>query len=104
MELHGRVGPSDPWSMRQIGVYHKQDSAHDRHTFIIINPSKPFQKRLKKVIASGRPQWQDIHNLLHSSVTSRWRKYVDYLDEELEIVVRIAVTTCSAQAKLFIEK
>ena len=93
MELHGRVGPSDPWSMRQMGVYHKQHSVHGEHTFILINPSKPLQKRLKKIVAKGVPQWQDIHNLLQSSVTTEWRNYIDYLEGELERVVCSKVAT-----------
>ncbi|OCK96132.1 uncharacterized protein K441DRAFT_676051 [Cenococcum geophilum 1.58] len=80
-EEHGRDEQDDPWSIRQMGVYHRRDENED-DLFIIINPSKSFQRRLKDArTKSGRqPGPKDIQTLLLSCTALGWRWYVNYLE------------------------
>ena len=75
-----------------MGVYHKHSTRGSGDTFIIVNPSRPLQKRLKSLLAQQIPTWKDIHTLLRSSVTVNWRLYVEFLEEKLEAVVSMAKT------------
>lgn len=80
-EEHGRDEQDDPWSIRQMGVYYRRDENED-DLFIIINPSKSFQRRLKDArTKSGRQPWpKDIQKLLLSCTALGWRWYVNYLE------------------------
>jgi hypothetical protein len=92
-EEHGRDEQDDPWSIRQMGVYHRRDESED-DLFIIINPSKSFQRRLKDArTKSGRqPGPKDIQTLLLSCTALGWRWYVNYLEGQFNDLVRIQLS------------
>lgn len=96
-ETHGREGAHDPWSMRQIGLYHKMDLASKQDTFVILNPSQTIIRRLKvfKEAQRGRDSkdtWIELHLLVLTSVTEKWKWYVSYLEEKfLGIVSNLAL-------------
>ncbi|KAF2108837.1 hypothetical protein BDV96DRAFT_692342 [Lophiotrema nucula] len=46
VEEHGRIESTEPWSIRQMGVYHRK-SGESGNAFIILNPSRSFLRRLK---------------------------------------------------------
>src|SRR4051794_18841422 len=89
VEEHGRESSDDPWSIRQMGVYHQQDSSLDRNTFIILNPSKTFQRRLRdtQTISGKLPSWEDIHKLLASCSTVAWKRYISYHESHISKLV-----------------
>ncbi|KAE9379782.1 hypothetical protein N431DRAFT_326685 [Stipitochalara longipes BDJ] len=85
VENHGREDSDDPWSIRQMGVYHQRNAWDDTNTFVIFNPSITFQQRFKDAqAASGRlPTWRDIHTLAASCSTTPWRRYIGHMEYEL---------------------
>ncbi|KAF1839682.1 hypothetical protein BDW02DRAFT_563735 [Decorospora gaudefroyi] len=85
VERHGREDSEEPWSIRQLGVYHQQDVANGNDTFIILNPVVSFQQRLKDARSkTGRqPTWQDLHILALSHSTWQWRWYLTFWESKL---------------------
>jgi hypothetical protein len=86
VEQHGREEQSDPWSIRQTGVYHRSDKALNQDTDLIVNPSDRLQERLKELKASTSAA-ADVSLLLMSTTTRNWRPYLDYLESRLDILV-----------------
>jgi hypothetical protein len=74
-----------------MGVYHQRNTWDDTNTFIIFNPSKTFQQRLKDAQTStGRlTTWKDIHTLAASCSTTPWRRYISYVESQLAQLVKI---------------
>jgi len=87
VERHEREEQSDPWSIRQTGVYFQANKHLGQNTFVLINASKRVQQRMKaaSVAAVGA---REMHLLLLSTVMHGWRQYLDYLEHRLDIVVR----------------
>lgn len=88
VEMHGRREPKCPWSFRQMGVYHKADS-ETGDTFLILNPSKSFRHRLRRLHTSSQvSNPSDIHMILLASAMKNWRWCITYLERENEAMVR----------------
>lgn len=87
VERHGREERDDPWSIRQMGIYHKSDQVIG-DVFVIFNPARSFQRRLKIVKTQNiLPQVEDIHLALLTSVTANWRWYITDLERTYESIV-----------------
>ena len=86
VEQHGREGQSDPWSIRQTGVYHRSDKALNQDTDLIVNPSDRLQERLKELKTSTSAA-ANVSLLLMSTTTRNWRPYLDYLESRLDVLV-----------------
>lgn len=72
-EEHGRSEQENPWSVRQMGVYH-QMNAESGDIFIILNPSKTFQRRLKRMQQGKKPTaFWDLHMMLLTCAMEKWR-------------------------------
>ena len=87
VEEHGRPDASERWSVRQMGIY-SQAHPSAGNTFIILNPSTPFQKHLRYIIDRRRPPLSmDIHRAIFLSSVSQWRWYIDDIESRyLDIV------------------
>lgn len=87
VERHEREEQSDPWSIRQMGVYFQVNKPLAQTTFVLINASKRVQHRMKamSVTAFGGAE---MHLLLLSTSIDGWREYLDYLEHRLDAVVR----------------
>lgn len=86
VEQHGREDQTDPWSIRQTGVYHSIDETSRWETFLVVNPSDRFQERAKAV-GKTPSAGANIHLLLLSTTTRTWRVYIDYLESRLDVLV-----------------
>ena len=87
VELHGRGEERNPWSVRQMGVYYRDDNKHG-NTFVVLNPSRAFQRRLKAVRQTlPIPSAHDIHILILSSATSSWRWCITDMEKNYESMV-----------------
>lgn len=42
VQEHDRDEPNDPWSLCQMGIYHKASIRTSENTFIVLNPSNQF--------------------------------------------------------------
>ncbi|KAF2234856.1 hypothetical protein EV356DRAFT_532406 [Viridothelium virens] len=81
VERHGKLQSEEPWSIRQMGVYHKYGGPSG-DVFIIINPSIPLQRRLadlKKCDGTDLPQ--KIHMAILSCMMENWRWYISDLEK-----------------------
>ena len=67
--------------MRQMGVYH-QSYEGDSNVFIILHPSKPFLKRLKRVTSSkiAITPW-GIQMMMLAAAMDNWRCYISELEK-----------------------
>ncbi|KAF2795498.1 hypothetical protein K505DRAFT_360140 [Melanomma pulvis-pyrius CBS 109.77] len=85
VEQHGREGSDEPWSIRQMGIYHHRDAGTGSNNLIIFNPMKSFQQRLTDAQAQtgvvAGPE--DIHILVLSHSTWQWRWYLSYWEARL---------------------
>ncbi|KAF2739367.1 hypothetical protein EJ04DRAFT_549088 [Polyplosphaeria fusca] len=79
-EEHGRDEPRDPWSVRQMGVY-QQRTKDSGGTTIVLNPSKSFLRRLKRVSSRPAPltPWE-IQVMALSASMEKWRWYISELE------------------------
>ena len=95
VEKHGRNELQDPWSVRQMGIYHKSEP--DRgDVFVIVNPSIPFQRRLKQIKMGAEPlrAWEP-HMAFLSCAMEKWRWYVTDVEREYTCMVSTeAVSRC----------
>jgi hypothetical protein len=91
VEKHGRTDLDEPWSIRQLGVYHRHDSVEGSDTFIILNPVTSFQKRLKHAQkhCGAVPTPIDIHMLALSHATWQWRWYLAFWESRLNELVSV---------------
>jgi hypothetical protein len=81
VEEHGRLESQEPWSIRQMGVYHKSGGSSG-DVFIIINPSLPFRRRLKYARENGsRPCSRALHAMILSCTMENWRWYITDLEK-----------------------
>ncbi|KAF2730345.1 hypothetical protein EJ04DRAFT_567846 [Polyplosphaeria fusca] len=89
VEQHGRENSEEPWSIRQLGVYHRHDSGQETDTFIILNPMTSFQQRLKDAQIKHKtvPTWRDIHMLALSHATWQWRWYLSFWESQLNQLI-----------------
>ncbi|KAF2191181.1 hypothetical protein K469DRAFT_746598 [Zopfia rhizophila CBS 207.26] len=89
VEEHGREESQEPWSIRQMCIYHQQDKSFDNNNFIIINLTKSFQHRLKDARAhtTNPPTWREIHTLAVSYSTWHWRWYLGFWESKLSQLI-----------------
>lgn len=79
VEENGRE-EGDPWSIRQMGIYHKSDSSCG-DVFIILNPSFSLKQRLKHLREFGsRPSSKALHTMILSCAMENWRFYITDLE------------------------
>ncbi|CRG91396.1 hypothetical protein PISL3812_08444 [Talaromyces islandicus] len=89
VEEHGREEERDnPWSIRQMGVYHKHETNPKSHIFILVNPPKHLRTRLTGLLTKPNvnPSWIDIHMVFFSSLSRNWPSYVSWVDEKFQEV------------------
>ncbi|MCJ1423434.1 hypothetical protein MMC29_001317 [Sticta canariensis] len=82
-ERHGRKELKNPWSIRQMGVYHKVDNKNG-DTFLILNPSNSYRRRLKRVPKSSVLEPWEIHMMLLTSAMQNWRGCITSLERDYE--------------------
>lgn len=101
VERHDRQEPENPWSFRQMGVYHKADNKNG-DTFLILNPSKSYRRRLKHVSKSSVLGPWEIHMMLLKSAMQNWRWCITSLEKDYETMVRSLA--CCAETTLKIRR
>lgn len=89
VEEHGRSEVYDPWSIRQLGVYHKYDAARNQNIFILLNPSTPLTKRFEEMDPGTSAL--GIHCLILGAMTERWTQYLAYLEFQCKTISKKAI-------------
>ncbi|KAI9709139.1 MAG: hypothetical protein M1820_003586 [Bogoriella megaspora] len=82
VEKHGREEKEDPWSVRQMGVYHKHEE-ESGDVIIIVNPSYSFQRRIKKLKQPKKAlSLDEIHLAILSCSMENWKWYISDLEKK----------------------
>ena len=78
-EKHGRKMLKDPWSLRQMAVYHKYYYRTHRSIWILIQPFQRCKDALWKAFSQARHSAHpvDLHVLLIGVVLLDWRWYLN---------------------------
>ncbi|KAL6707407.1 hypothetical protein ACN47E_004186 [Coniothyrium glycines] len=89
VEKHGRDEADEPWSIRQLGLYHQHETATGADTFIVLNPVMSFQQRLKSARCSNvtPPTSYEIQKLALSHSTWGWRWYLSFWESKLSDLI-----------------
>ena len=94
VERHGG-DLKDPWSVRQLGVYHQVSHDFLASKFVLLDLASHAVPTLKDFIESGSDlSTFAFHILLQCHLSSNWADYIEYLDSEL----RFFVSTCANSA------
>ncbi|KIY00206.1 uncharacterized protein Z520_03891 [Fonsecaea multimorphosa CBS 102226] len=82
MEKHDRE-LRDPWSLRQMGVYHQLGTPVRDPRWIILNATRDVLSRLELLLQAGSHQCQmALHCEFLSMLSSNWILYLEYLNSE----------------------
>ncbi|KAI9800578.1 MAG: hypothetical protein M1833_003236 [Piccolia ochrophora] len=88
VERHGRPFPSDPFSIRETGVYHKWDANVGNNTWIFIQPSKATKADIDKLSSQLPEAFQfQIHIAVLLGASEDWRYYTNYLEDSFSKLI-----------------
>lgn len=97
-----------PWSIRHCAVHHGFDAENIRLTWLIIKGDHLIEERIKlatsdKEASLGKPAFETIENAFGAALTThlilcdwsaeKWRWYIKFLEERLEILTGESITT-----------
>jgi hypothetical protein len=93
VELHGRSDHTDPWSVRQYAVYERSRQSAKSSEFLLINhtASQSLSQRLKAIrngTVEAPTSSTSVHLILVSSAIMQWSHYCNFLEEQLNQLVR----------------
>ncbi|CAJ2502505.1 Uu.00g098990.m01.CDS01 [Anthostomella pinea] len=78
-ERHGRQNLQDPWSLRQMSVYHQFDSTNNRSVWILVQPfarsKSVFLSRCFDATLRQTPEM--LHSVFIHGALASWRWYLD---------------------------
>ncbi|RYO26177.1 hypothetical protein AA0111_g8172 [Alternaria arborescens] len=88
---HGRRYPTDPFSIREIGVYQHFSSSDQRCQWIFLQAPDHLKDRLRSNLQcfDDNPPMRQVlqHSMLLLEVSEDWREYLVYLEEEFSKIV-----------------
>lgn len=85
--------PTEPWVVRQCGVYQKLDFQTKKSLFILINaePNSEAHRRVMASLASDRYRMSSrslwLHSIVHASYFPNWREYIAEYEKQLLPIV-----------------
>jgi hypothetical protein len=85
VERHGRDGLKDPWSFRQVAVYHSYDYERKKCSWVFIQLPKALKARIIREEKPHSPLL--IHWLIRHCCASEWRWYINYLSDLVSTMV-----------------
>jgi hypothetical protein len=89
----------NPWSIRQALIYQKTVPKAHENTYIFVRLSETLGNQFSKLLSKKRfteqvtklPQhWTEIQALCIESLGDKWREYINWLDQEVSVLVRIS--------------
>ncbi|KAK6540713.1 hypothetical protein TWF694_008104 [Orbilia ellipsospora] len=108
-ELHGRARSKMPWTIRQVGVYQRAQSASSSNLCLFIEPSKGIRDRLETLFEDSNSEeptsildqhWSSPHSLALSAFRDNWRAYTNYWENT---VTALAVDALFPELEAFNE-
>ena len=96
VQMHEDPGPTiNPWTIRQVALFQKIEVKSFESHHICVHLSTAMQGALHHALQRSPNQelefisrWECVHVLLLKTLNSNWRKYINYLDEEVSKIVR----------------
>ena len=99
VQMHEDPGPTiNPWTIRQAALYQKVavETLESQHIFVRL--STAMQEELQGALQRSPNKecefigrWESVHVLFLKTLNANWRKYINYLDEEVTKIVRIFI-------------
>ena len=96
VQMHEDDGPTiNPWAIRQAALYQKIElkSLESQHVFVRL--SAAMQEALHHALQRSPKKecefisrWENVHVLFLKTLNANWRRYINYLDEEVSKIVR----------------
>ncbi|KAH8708494.1 hypothetical protein GQ44DRAFT_463058 [Phaeosphaeriaceae sp. PMI808] len=87
---HGRAFPTDPFSIRETGVYQNFSSSNQESSWVFLQASGYLQKRLMgafRLCDDTLPSKQFLlHAIILLDAAETWREYLIYLEDEFSKV------------------
>ena len=93
--MHDRPDTNTLWSERQVAVYHRYDMDSKSSIWLILQAPTRIKRIMKDIIAaaSGKrltlADHMSLHLLFFVELGSKWRRYINYMEEQLAELVRI---------------
>ncbi|KAK3387402.1 hypothetical protein B0H63DRAFT_521456 [Podospora didyma] len=87
-EKNGRP-TGNPWSIRHSAVYLQHDPVRDMNIWIMVQPSKDFERQLMAMISSPRDtvnRGRAIHGAFFQSANRFWKDYIHSLEQKLTTI------------------
>ena len=73
----------DPYSIRQIGIYHKYLGSDESSVWLLLRPTTAIKERLRSLLlTTNNPM--SVHIILLSSTVMYWDEYLEFLEKRLE--------------------
>jgi len=85
VERHERDGLKDPWSFRQVAVYHSYDYERKKCSWVFIQLPKAVKASIVREAKPHSPLL--IHWLIRHYCASEWRWYINYLSDLVSTMV-----------------
>jgi hypothetical protein len=85
--------PSEPWVIRQAGVYQKLDLRNRSSLYILVNavPNSAAHRRVMQSFSDHQLQMQSsplwLHGVIHASYFALWREYIAEYEKRLLPIV-----------------
>ncbi|MCJ1462465.1 hypothetical protein MMC07_001067 [Pseudocyphellaria aurata] len=88
VERHGRTYPTDPFSIRETGIYHKWDRSEGQHVWIFMQASDTTKAGVER-LCSQIPELRQfqIHAAILLGASENWRHYTNYLEKHFSKLV-----------------
>ena len=97
VEPHGDPEPSiNPFSIRQAIIYQRFETERLKSKHIFVRLSAAMQDALREMLQGNAgpeekhrfiSRWENIHILFLRTLNSGWRRYINYLDEQVSNIV-----------------
>jgi hypothetical protein len=88
---HGRRYPTDPFSIREIGVYQHFSSSDQRCQWVFLQAPDQLKDRLRSNFQcfDDNPPIRQVlqHSMILLEVSEDWREYLLYLEGEFSKIV-----------------
>ncbi|KAI9893694.1 MAG: hypothetical protein M1814_005910 [Vezdaea aestivalis] len=82
IELHGRAFPTDPFSVREVAIYHKWNHGAQRNSWFFVQATENIRQGVERVCSQSEPHQFLLHTTLLLETSEKWRDYIRYLEDE----------------------
>jgi len=107
VEPHGRSSGSNPWSLRQMGIYQRFETDTRIQSCILLQRSIRLKAMMKESFERKTTDnsyllqhWSSIHLLMIASISSNWDSYAKFLDQKIDVIVSSLIYFPPVKTKL----